>query len=98
MPEAIVSDEATLSLYVLDALHDAISKKLSSRIWEKDSTVWSNDPKTQASIEDRLGWLSIADWSLKHVKEMTTFADEIRKDGITQVVVLGMGGSSLCVE
>src|ERR1700689_2056780 len=98
MPEAIVNDEATLSLYVLEALHDAIAKKLSSRIWEKNSSVWSSDPKTHVTIEDRLGSLGIPELSLKHVKEMTVFADEVRKDGITHIVVLGMGGSSLCVE
>src|ERR1700733_10697806 len=98
MPEAIISDEATLCVYVLEALRYAIDQKLSSRIWEKDPTVWSNDPKIQATIEDRLGWLGIPDWSIKHVKEMTAFADEVRKDGIAHIVVLGMGGSSLCVE
>jgi len=98
MPETIANDEATLSLYVLEALHDAILNKLSSRIWEKDSSVWSADPQIQATIEDRLGWLGIPDWSIKHVKELTAFADEVRKDGIAHIVVLGMGGSSLCVE
>ncbi len=83
---------------VKDALDHAITERLATRIWERDSTVWSSDPNVQKTIESRLGWLDVSDWSLKHLSEITNFAEGVRKDGITTVVVLGMGGSSLCVE
>ena len=87
-----------LSLGVKDALDHAIEERIATRIWERDSTVWSSDASVQKIIEDRLGWLDVSDWSLKHLSEITDFEKGVRKDGITHVVVLGMGGSSLCVE
>ncbi len=87
-----------LSLGVKDALDHAIEERLPTRIWERDSTVWSSDAGVQKIIEDRLGWLTVSDWTLQHLSEITDFEKGVRKDGITHVVVLGMGGSSLCVE
>ena len=98
MTEAAVSNESTLSSDVLSALREAVTNTLATRIWSKDPSVWSTDPKTQRSILDRLGWLDVVDWSLARAKEMAAFADEVRKDGIEHIVLLGMGGSSLCVE
>jgi glucose-6-phosphate isomerase len=96
--EKIVSQETMLSMGVKDALDHAIEGHLATRIWERDSTVWSSDPTVQKTIESRLGWLDVSDWSLKHLPEIMNFAEAVRKDGLTTVVVLGMGGSSLCVE
>jgi glucose-6-phosphate isomerase len=87
-----------LSVGVKDALDHAIEERLATRIWERDTTVWTSDPLVQKTIADRLGWLDVADWSLEHLSEITDFAKSVHKDGMTHVVVLGMGGSSLCVE
>ncbi len=87
-----------LSKSVVDALDQAIADRLPTRIWEKDTTVWSSDPNVQKIIQNRLGWLDVPDWSLEHLKEITDFARSVHSDGITHVVILGMGGSSLCVE
>jgi glucose-6-phosphate isomerase len=96
--EKIVNQENALSLDVTDAMERAIEERLPERIYERDATVWSSDPKVQSIIKDRLGWLDVADWSLKHLAEITDFAKGVKKDGFAHVVVLGMGGSSLCVE
>ena len=66
-----------------------------ARIWDKDHTVWKDDP---TEITDRLGWLTISRDMTEHVSELRSFADEVRNDGIRDVVLLGMGGSSLGPE
>ncbi len=91
-------EETVLTDELRTAIAGAIEQKLPTRIWEKDSGVWSSDPKIRQTIEDRLGWLEVSDWSLKQLNEIADFAKGVQKDGITHVVILGMGGSSLCVE
>ena len=66
------------------------------RLWAKDSTLWSSDPKKREEIRDRLGWLTVAEKMLEHVSEFKQLA----RDGRTysDVVLLGMVGSSLCPD
>jgi len=66
------------------------------RLWAKDSTLWSSDPAKRQEIHDRLGWLDVAEKMLEHSHQLTALA----KDGraYTDVVLLGMGGSSLCPD
>ena len=66
------------------------------RLWAKDSTLWSADPSKREEIRDRLGWLNVAEKMLEHAPEFR----ELEAHGRTysEVVVLGMGGSSLCPD
>ena len=96
--KSTVTEATTLSKEVRDQIHQAIEEKLVTRIWEKDATVWKEDHKLQEAIEDRLGWLDVTDTMIEHRKEIVEFAEQVKKDGYTAVVMLGMGGSSLCVE
>jgi glucose-6-phosphate isomerase len=96
--ETITSEETMLSDGVVNALDRAIEQKLATRISERDASVWTTDPNVQKIIEDRLGWLGVPDWTLTHLKEIADFVEAVCKECITTVVVLGMGGSSLCVE
>lgn len=74
----------------------ASEQDIVARIWAKDPTVFGEEG--QGEIADRLGWLDIADRLLGDVGELRRFADEVSGDGITDVVLLGMGGSSLAPE
>ena len=65
------------------------------RIWRKDYTVWKSDP---TEITDRLGWLTVTDIMHEQVPALQSFSQEIREAGFRHVVLLGMGGSSLCAE
>ncbi len=65
------------------------------RIWDRDHTVWKQDP---AEIADRLGWLQVTERMSKQVSSLESFAQEVRDEGIRHVVLLGMGGSSLGPE
>jgi transaldolase/glucose-6-phosphate isomerase len=70
-------------------------ENLVERIWAGDYTVWKPDPK---EITNRLGWLAIADEMLGNVERLNEFVDDVRGAGYRDVVLLGMGGSSLAPE
>jgi glucose-6-phosphate isomerase len=67
-------------------------------LWRRDASVWSDDPATQKKISNRLGWLDSPALMAKSLQRLQRFASEVRRDGITDVVLLGMGGSSLAPE
>jgi glucose-6-phosphate isomerase len=67
--------------------------KVVSRVWQHDASLW-----TKSGEEKWLGWLDIASAQLKDAKTFSTLAEEIRAAGFKQALLLGMGGSSLCVE
>ena len=72
-----------------------------TRIFRKDPTVFIPD-RTLAmkagELTDRLGWLSIPREMLGRVSSLVEFAGEIKGSGCKNVVLLGMGGSSLAPE
>ena len=68
---------------------------VAGRIWRKDHTVWKPDP---TEITNRLGWLTVTDLMREQLPILQAFADEVRIAGFRHVVLLGMGGSSLCAE
>jgi len=76
-------------------LADLQERKVMARIWQKDHTVWKPEP---AEITDRLGWLSVTDLMRQQIASLISFAEEIKSAGFDQVVLLGMGGSSLGPE
>ena len=74
------------------AIHALIGQDVLRRIWERDYTVWK---PVQTEISDRLGWLNVASNMRVQVADLKAFAEEVRSAGYQEIVVLGMGGSSL---
>ncbi len=71
------------------------------RIWDRDATVWIPNPAEAANtpeLTNRLGWLTIPQEMRAEVATLTAFAAEVRDAGFKDVVLLGMGGSSLAPE
>jgi glucose-6-phosphate isomerase len=67
-------------------------------LWRKDPAVWSRDADVRKTIANRLGWLSAPRLMSSSVDRLTAFAERVKRDGFTDVVLLGMGGSSLAPE
>lgn len=80
---------------VESALSGLKSRRVISRIWSGDHTVWKPDP---TEISNRLGWLTVTDAMREQTPAMQALAQEVRDAGIRHVVLLGMGGSSLGPE
>ncbi len=68
------------------------------RFFEKDPTLWKMDDQEQGKIANRLGWLDAIEWMLGKLYELDLLVKPIQKEGIRDIVLLGMGGSSLAPE
>lgn len=77
---------------VAKALADMERQDVVARLWQKNYTLWKPDPK---EITDRLGWLRVTDAMRERIPSLESFAREISRAGFRDVVLLGMGGSSL---
>jgi transaldolase/glucose-6-phosphate isomerase len=96
-PETIDADlPAALEQAVAGRLRRAVDDDVVHRIWHRDGTLWA--PEGTAEVTDRLGWLDIGEKMLECVDDLEGFADEVRAAGYTDVVLCGMGGSSLAPE
>ena len=63
------------------------------RLWAGDATLWTGNDENEW-----LGWLDIADEERRRIGQLDRIAADIRKEGFTHAVLLGMGGSSLGPE
>jgi transaldolase/glucose-6-phosphate isomerase len=80
---------------VNDALAEIAANEVIKRIWDKDHTVWKPEP---TEITNRLGWLHTAEVMQNNINRLETLAADLRKEGYTHALLLGMGGSSLAPE
>jgi hypothetical protein len=84
----------------LDSLVDKFLKDhVVRRIWDRDVTVWgASDPATVESIRHRLGWLESWRAMPDALNQLHGLANEVSREHISAVYLLGMGGSSLSAE
>ena len=87
---------AGLQTPVDERLRAAADEQVVRRLWDRDGTLWA--PEGTAELTDRLGWLDIAERLSAEADDLRAFAAEVRDAGITDAVLLGMGGSSLGPE
>jgi transaldolase/glucose-6-phosphate isomerase len=80
-----------------ERIQAAAGQTVARRVWAKDPALWGGDGDTP-ELADRLGWLTISEPMLEHLDELEDFVREVRDDGLTETVLLGMGGSSLGPE
>jgi transaldolase/glucose-6-phosphate isomerase len=80
------------------ALQQLDAARAGARLWDKDYTFWKSDPAVGQKIVDRLGWVDIARVMEPELRNLANFANDVRMQGYTDVVLLGMGGSSLGPE
>lgn len=83
--------QATADQYVA-----ALAKQnIIQRIWDHDHTVWQDDPE---EITNRLGWLHSPNDMQTQLDEINELVTAVQAEGYTDVLLLGMGGSSLAPE
>src|SRR5437660_6669303 len=68
------------------------------RISEKDAALWKSNGTIEKEIRDRLGWLQVADRMEERVPELDDLRAQVVAEGLTDAVLMGMGGSSLAPE
>ncbi len=62
-----------------------------ARVWAKDASVWTNDDEAKW-----LGFLDVVETELNDLQKYRDFAEDVKD--FSDIVLLGMGGSSLCPE
>ncbi len=78
---------------VNDMLNHWAANNTIQRIWEKDASVWTN-----ADEAKWLGWLTIPESIQSALPQIEAAAQDVKAAGFTDILLLGMGGSSLCPE
>lgn len=68
-----------------------------ARFWNKDPFIWKENPEEHKELSNRLGWIDLPFSIEEKISELENFALEIKNE-FTNVLLLGMGGSSLCPE
>jgi transaldolase/glucose-6-phosphate isomerase len=64
------------------------------RLWARDAAVWTGSDEA-----DWLGWLGITEDQLKtHLDRFQRISEVAKQEDISHILLLGMGGSSLCPE
>ena len=63
------------------------------RLWQRDASQWTGDDEAKW-----LGWLDITEDQIAHPVELRNLAKEVWSAGFKDILLLGMGGSSLCPE
>jgi len=72
--------------------------RAAQRLWRRDPSAWSRDAAVQKAIADRLGWMSSPELMAGSIERLRSFAERVKADRFSDVVLLGMGGSSLAPE
>jgi transaldolase / glucose-6-phosphate isomerase len=91
----------SLSYNLPENLKDAVNREIDkwrqedkiSRLWEKDASVWTSEDESKW-----LDWLDIVEQELTDVQKYADFRTDFEQTGFTDVLLLGMGGSSLGPE
>jgi len=79
-----------------DLCERLVDQGVASRIAAGDSSLWGDQAQPEAAI--RLGWVADPASMMPLVEKLETLRDELHREGITRVVLCGMGGSSLAPE
>ncbi len=63
------------------------------RLWDRDASLWTGSDEA-----NWLGWLDIVEEQIAQQDQLQKLAKEVHTRGFEHVLLLGMGGSSLCPE
>jgi transaldolase/glucose-6-phosphate isomerase len=84
---------ADLDAAVKKNLNDWRASGKVRRLWQHDASLWTGEDEA-----NWLGWLDVTDEQLANVDKLKAFADDVKSAGFSDILLLGMGGSSLCPE
>lgn len=87
-----------LAGFVTDAATRLQMEGFRESLFSRNPAAWSKDPEVQGRIGHRLGWLTSPRSMTSEMAAVRIFAERVRAEGFTDVVLLGMGGSSLAPE
>jgi transaldolase/glucose-6-phosphate isomerase len=69
-----------------------------TRLFDRDTSLWTSDSDVASAISERLGWLDAPAHFAMQAAALEGFGDGARETGFDTAVVMGMGGSSLAPD
>lgn len=67
-------------------------------LMQREASIFGGDASFEKLIANRLGWVDVALAMRKQAGAITRFGETAIKAGFAHVILMGMGGSSLCPE
>ena len=80
------------------AVERARTEDWATRLFARDVSLWTSDPRVGEAISERLGWLDAPTHFADRTISLEAFGDAAVEEGFTTAVVAGMGGSSLAPD
>jgi len=80
----------------VESVQRLVDDRIASRLAAQDPTVWG--PAAEEEAGKRLSWVQLAQGSRPLVEEILELRANLQGQGLTRVVLCGMGGSSLAPE
>ena len=84
---------AELSSLVVKNIEDWQAGNKVRRLWQRDASLWTGTDEA-----NWLGWLTITEDQIAHRSQLQQVVQDAKHEGFTDILLLGMGGSSLCPE
>ncbi|HUO26887.1 MAG TPA: bifunctional transaldolase/phosoglucose isomerase [Candidatus Aquilonibacter sp.] len=84
---------ADLAAAVQSATDDWRTGNKVQRLWRHDASLWTGSDEAKW-----LGWLDIVEEQIAQLEQLRKIASEVKNAGFRHILLLGMGGSSLCPE
>jgi glucose-6-phosphate isomerase len=83
----------------LDTVFSQLNRdSFADKLWARHTDLWSSDFGVRQSIANRLGWLDAPEFATSQLPRVRAFVRRVRAQRFTDVVLFGMGGSSLAPE
>ncbi|MDZ4180588.1 MAG: hypothetical protein U1E29_15390 [Coriobacteriia bacterium] len=79
----------------MDALQRLVDSDAVARLIARDSSLFTDDIEHRLLVTQRLGWTDLAERAEGRIPLVESTAQQFAEEGATDVVLLGMGGSSL---
>ncbi len=94
----VIQGLGSLEPKVKKCLQDLAESNFSTRLFDHDPSLWTQSAEGQKEIVQRLDWLE-APWKTADVlNQIEGILSELKLEGFTHALILGMGGSSLAPE
>ena len=79
-----------------DVIERLVDERFASRLADQDATLWGPEAESEAAV--RLSWIGLPVSSRPLLAEIDALRAELWAEGVDQVALCGMGGSSLAPE
>lgn len=80
------------------SLEEARQKGLVRRLWKKDARLFGSSKVWDAASSGYMGWIDVVDRMLAHPERLLAMKDQLAREKVEHVVLMGMGGSSLAPD